>query len=408
MFPEIRTALQQHFQQFPTTPETEEFYRNLLVDLNDTVADKISQGLDRPTAIKETLANLPDLDEILQTVTASESGSLDHRRLARLYDHFLALKLVNTSKFSCQHLNQIIITYRQAKISLLPGAAGTELLVNEYCNLARPNTYLTGKNEGDKLKLTQPERVPLAFLRIHVEIIVPADFTGFIYLSNKIGALHLVDLTGHYILEATTASGAIRARNLQLAQIHLQTKSGQITGRQLQSPQLALISTSGRIQINDARGSGPESMISVMAKSGTLNCRRLQAAEINLECTSGSIGAVELTAKRFHFYARSGEINGQRLTGCGHFENTSGNLELGFDQVSGDLNCLNKSGLLKLKLPEKSSYYFQLTNRAGQLVLPENAVYQTPRTRHQQHGQLGPTPTFKVSARTSSGLIEVK
>lgn len=407
MFPEIRTALQQHFQKFPTTPETEEIYRNLLIDLNETVADKIRQGQDQPAAIQETLANLPDLDEILQAVTDNEK-TVDHRRLGQLYDHFLALKLVNSSKFSCDHLNQIIISYRQAKISLLPGAAGADLVVNEYCNLARPNTYLSGKNEGDKLKLIQPARVPLAFLRIHVEIIVPADYTGFVYLSNKTGSLHLVDLAGHYILEASTTSGAIRTRNLQLDQIHLQTKSGQINAHDLQGQQLTLQTTSGRIHFSQGQGRGTDGMISILAKSGILTTTELQAAEINLECTSGNISADQLTAQRFHLYARSGEINGQHLSGGGHFENTSGNVNLSFTQIATDLTCINQSGWLKIRFPQTSHYYFHLNNRSGQLVLPEAALYETPRTRHQQHGQLGADPTFKLTAHTSSGLIEVK
>ncbi|WP_125767276.1 DUF4097 family beta strand repeat-containing protein [Lapidilactobacillus wuchangensis] len=407
MFPEIEETLKKHFSKFNATPETAELYNDLLADLNEATQDRIKQGETPEQAVAASLATLTDLDQILTTITTQpHEDHFDNNQLNRLYDRFFATKLVNSLTYPVDQLNQIFIDYRYAKITLAP-AVSDKLVINEYMNADRPAGYATGKIVGDKLKVEQPRRIPLAILRERIEILIPAQFTGFVYLQNKNGNLQIDDLIGAYILETSLTSGTITSHNLQLNQIHLQTTSGSIQGAFLQAEQIQLISNSGNLKLTESTGVRDNSMISGKVKSGQIHFAHLQADEINVDCTSGNVESEFLTAKQLNLTDHSGNVQGQGLVGSGNFESRSGNLSLSFSQINADLAVTTTSGSVIIKMPTDRAYHFQTTSNSGRVNLPYGATFLTPRQQRQQSGQVGERPQITVTAKTTSGSIKI-
>lgn len=407
MFPEIEQTLKKHFSKFNATPETTELYNDLLADLNEATEDRVNQGETPENAVAASLATLTDLDQILTTIASQpQTTHFDNSQLNRLYDRFFATKLVHTLSYSIEQLNQIFIDYRYAKITLAP-TTGDKLIVNEYMNADRTNGYATGKIIGDKLKVEQPRRIPLAILRERIEVLIPNQFTGFVYLQNKNGNLKIDDLSGAYILETSLTNGTITSHNLQLNQIHLQTTSGSIQGVFLQAEQIQLLSNSGDLKLTESTGLHPNSMISGKVKSGQIHFAHLTADEINVECLSGNVDSHTLTAKQLNLTDHSGNVQGQGLVGSGHFTSRSGNLSLSFSQINADLTVITTSGSVVIKMPTDSSYHFQTNSNSGRVSLPYGATYLTPRQQRHQNGLVGENPKITVNAKTTSGSIKI-
>lgn len=349
MFPELEKALRKHFAPYDKNDENAQLFATMLNDLTEETQEKITHGMPETQALSESLATLDELDTFLKAIhSKTDSSGVSGSQFNRFYDRFFATKLANSLSIDVSQVNQLIVNYQTATI-VLSETDQANLEIREYLNHDRQSLYAKQQLDGDKIKIQQTARGgAFAFMRIRVEIKIPKTFTGFVYLNNKRGSVILEDLTGQYIMDCNTVNGVIVARNLNLSQIHVQTKAGTIKGAFLTAEQLVLNSNSGSIQIIHSQAVGKTGMISTKATSGKILLEHLQANEINAESRSGSIMASYLTTDHLNLLGHAGAINGQQLFGAGQCYTTSGSIKLLFKQVSGNLTAIPKVVRFKL------------------------------------------------------------
>lgn len=90
---------------------------------------------------------------------------------------------------------------------------------------------------------------------------------------------------------------------------------------------------------------------------------------LTIKTTSGSITALNAATKSYDIRATSGDISVSSLTGTGNIRVSSGNLQIGFKELSGDCYVIMSSGDVALGLPWDTSANIHCSKTSGDIVM---------------------------------------
>lgn len=126
---------------------------------------------------------------------------------------------------------------------------------------------------------------------------------------------------------------------------------------------LTVTTTDGEIDISDVNMS--LSGLMVESTAGTIRLRSVKAQEICLRTTSGSLFAEELNGT-VTYTTTSGSADIKSAVGCGDYRaDNSGDLNVVYAEVTGDLSFLNKNDDIHVTLPGDLEFEFEAVTKHG-------------------------------------------
>lgn len=276
------------------------------------------------------------------------------------------LALVTEQRFAVADIDEISISYRSARVKVLPTVGGDdEIIVREYMNHNNAAYKATTVQTGSALSIEQGKIPFLIPLRVHAQILIPAKYVGNLKLASASGTVLMAGLKQLNVVNLRVTSGSCK----------LDTLSAQALSTDVVSGSLVM----AHVQVTDQFG--------MLVKSGRLKMAAVQAGQFTVTVISGS-------------------IQGIQLVGGGSWTAKSGAMKLAFDRLTGDLNLSDKSGSIKFSLPRDASYRYELEARSGRVIAPSNSQPEHIADGYQT-GQVGTTPNYTVKGRTTSGSIHL-
>ena len=276
------------------------------------------------------------------------------------------LPLVNEQRFAMAGIDDLSISYRSARVKVLPTVGGDdEIIIREYMNHNNTTYQATTAQAGTTLTIEQGKVPFLIPLRVHVQILVPTKYLGNLQLASASGTVLMAGLTRLNVVNLRVTSGSCK----------LDTVTAQALSTEVVSGSLVMSS----VHVTDQFG--------MLVKSGRLKLAKVQAGQFTVNVTSGS-------------------IQGNELVGGGSWTAKSGSMKLAFERLTGDLNLSDKSGSIKFGLPRDASYRYELEARGGRVIAPANSQPEHIADGYQT-GQVGTTAKYTVKGRTTSGSIRL-
>jgi len=165
-------------------------------------------------------------------------------------------------------------------------------------------------------------------------------------------------------------------------------------------------SSSGDVEINGQN----LSELSVQTSSGDMQLSSIQATSITMESSSGDHWAEGIKAERSELTSSSGKIRVKDLQGGAGAESSSGDITLGFEAFTSDLEVRSSSGDVELYLTETAEFRVEARASSGDIdcafpISLDQAGSQVDRNR--LYGTVG-GGTHRVAVRTSSGDITIR
>lgn len=273
-------------------------------------------------------------------------------------------EMANELHFSLGEIYDVTISYDEETITFFE-TDGDELIVKEYMTEDKTSYYADVDKDRDSIHISEGGK-PLfkdGFSR-YIEVYLPVTYTE--------------------ALTITTTDG-----NIDLSNISLQLSM------------LRIDSTVGTVKLREATASN----IHLSTTSGTLELGNITADTIKLDTTSGNITCDEL-AGNITYTSTSGNADIKSAIGSGSYKaHNSGQLNIVYTEVTGDLSFYNKNDDIKLTLPTELEFEFEATTKNGSVstTFQECISINGKTTR----GTVGNNPTVTVKAETNNGNIEV-
>ncbi len=273
-------------------------------------------------------------------------------------------KMANELHFSLNKISDLTISYDEEPITFFE-AKNDELIIREYMTENKNKYYANIKQSNNSIHIMEGSKPFFkdGFYR-YVEVYLPAS-----YLQA---------------LTITTTDG-----NIDLSNLDLQLSTFRID------------STSGTVKINNISASD----IHLSSTSGTLELGKIDADTINLQTTSSNIICDELSG-HITYTSTSGNADIKAAMGAGSYKATnSGNLNIVYTKVTGDLYFFNKNDGINLTIPSDLNFEFEGTTKNGSITTTFSEYITTEgRTTH---GIIGNNPSITIKAETNNGNIEV-
>ena len=274
-------------------------------------------------------------------------------------------KMVNQMTFDLNSITEITIAYDEENISFYC-SSGNELLIEEYMTADKESYYAEVSEEKDSIQISEGGKPFFSgdFER-YIKVYLPSEYKDS--------------------LKVTTTDGEI-----DFSDISIQINS------------LYAESTSGKVIISDANTSD----IRLVTTSGKIDCGSVESDKIKITSTSGNVRFQALNGE-VSYTSTHGSLTVDSAKGSGSYKaENSGNLEVNYDELSGDLYMFNKNDDIDLSLPENLSFKFQATTKNGSVDVPFNDKVSTKdRTTT---GTIGSAPSVKVELETRNGNIKIK
>lgn len=276
------------------------------------------------------------------------------------------LRLANEQQFSATELTMLTVSYRSARVKVLPtNDDSDDVIIREYMQPNNPAYYAHCSETGTNLTVTQGKVPFLIPLRVHVQVLVPASFTGDVTVASKSGTVLIAGLSSVKTLALKVASG-----NAELADLTVQTTTVDLASGSLKM---------GHVQVTD-------------------QCRLL--------VRSGRVRLAQVSAITFTVKATSGSVTGNDLIGAGDWQAHSGALRLAWQQLTGDLNLDAHSGAIKVSLPATASYRYELESHSGRITTPTRAIRDRVADGYQT-GTVGANAQYQIHGRAHSSSIKL-
>ena len=241
-------------------------------------------------------------------------------------------------------VDRISISYTADNITILE-SEDDNLVLKEYLDNDDPEQFAQVTTSGSTIIIQQGAR-PESTSRSYVEVYLPARFSGQ--------------------LSITTTTGSINIRpSLDIKNITWKSESGPITTSSISCDTMSVRTVSGRIDISQVSGD-------VFAKSVT--------SSIYIDDIDGS----------------------------GSFESSSGTIDVSFVAVLGDITAANKTGKIKLYIPEDSRVALLATTTEGSIRSPfddDEVAFESETRLRAEHG--GVAGRHSVNLSTGTGIIVI-
>lgn len=276
------------------------------------------------------------------------------------------LPLVNEQRVAVADLASVTISYRSATVKVLPTRGTTdEVIVREYMNYKNPAYQGQVTQRGTDVQIVQGKVPFLIPLRVHVQILIPVQFSGKLALNSRSGNVLV---------------GGLK----QLMAVNLQVISGSAQVTAMAATSMVGELTSGGLTMDDVQ----------------------VTEQLELAVKSGRIRLSSVTAGAYAVSATSGSVTGQQLRGGGRWIAKSGSIKLGFATIAGDIDLTANSGSIKVTTPVDSSYRYELESQSGRVLAPKHATVEHQADGYQT-GRVGQIGTYLIHGRARSGTIHL-
>lgn len=278
--------------------------------------------------------------------------------------HRQSLQLANEITFSLDGVTEIVISYDEEPVTFYEGEYG-ELVVKEFMTENKSSYHAKAERRGDSIQISEGGK-PLfhnGFSRC-IEVYFPLSYQDNLTVTTTDGDLDVSKL------------------GLSLNELHIN-------------------STAGMVQLGDVKAQN----LDLSTTSGTLDAEYLKADQIRIDTTSGTVSCERLEGK-VNYTTTSGDLEIQSAIGFGDYTaSNSGQLNLVYTEVTGNLSFLNKNGGIQVILPADLEFEFQAETKNGSVMTSfQTTVSADGRTAA---GMIGGHPTVTIKAETKNGDIEV-
>ncbi|WP_067842953.1 DUF4097 family beta strand repeat-containing protein [Amphibacillus sediminis] len=167
------------------------------------------------------------------------------------------------------------------------------------------------------------------------------------------------------------------------------------------SGNLTVETTSGKISMDAAYSFDA---IHIKSTSGNLESEKVSANTIDFITNSGEILCHSIYG-HISTKSNSGRISVSDASGAGNYESNSGEIELEYIEIGGDITVYSQSGGVYLTMPKDSNFIFDANTHSGNIrtTFPEFLAS----TETTANGMIGDEAGITIDLSTSSGNIEV-
>lgn len=278
--------------------------------------------------------------------------------------HSQSPQLANEITFSLDGISEITISYDEETIAFHESESG-ELIIREYMTGHDRSYFARTEQRGGSIKISEGGK-PLfqdGFSR-YVEVYLPASY--------------------HNDLTVTTTNGEIDSSEFEL---FLNT--------------LRIDSTAGTVSLSTVEAQN----IHLSTASGSFNAGHLNADTIRIDTTSGNFFCEALDGS-VTYTTTSGNADIQSAIGSGNYKaSNSGELNVVYTKVTGDLSFYNKNDGIHITLPADLEFQFAAAAKNGSVSTSFQECLSVKDGI--TSGTVGGHPTVTVTAETKNGTIEV-
>lgn len=273
-------------------------------------------------------------------------------------------RLANERAFSLDGITEVTISYDEEAVTFCESENG-ELTIREYMTEDKSSYYVRVEESGGSIKLSEGGK-PLfhgGFTR-YIEVCLPASYREDLTVTTTDGDIDLARLAPSLRgFRVDSTSGTVRLGAVEAQSIHLSTTSG------------------------------------------ALEAERLEADTIRVDTTSGSFSC-ETLAGDVSYTTTSGSADVRSARGCGNYRaNNSGDLDVVYTEVTGDLSFFNKNDGIRVTLPAGLEFSFEAVAKNGSVSTSFQECLST--VDGTTSGTVGEHPTVSVKTETNNGKIEV-
>lgn len=279
--------------------------------------------------------------------------------------HGQSTQLENEIIFSLANVSEVSISYDEEKVTFYE-SGNDELVIKEYMTKNKNSYHAKVDQSSDSIKISEGGKPFFkdGFYR-YIEVYLPASY--------------------HEDLTITTTNGDIDISRLELS-LHA----------------LRIDSASGTVQLDTVEAQS----LYLSTTSGVLDVDNLNADAIRIATTSGSFFCEKLYGN-VTYTTTSGNADIKSAIGLGTYKaNNSGELNVIYTEVTGDLSFYNKNDDIYVTLPPDLEFEFEATTKNGSISIAfqENIAIDGGIAT----GTVGEQPTVTVKAETKNGNIEAK
>lgn len=279
--------------------------------------------------------------------------------------HEQSAQLENEITFSLDNITEVTISYDEEKVTFYE-SGNDALVIKEYMTKNKNSYHAKVDQSDDSIEISEGGK-PIfkdGFYR-YVEVYLPASY--------------------HENLTVTTTNGDIDISRLELS-----------------LNALRIDSTAGTVRLNTAEAQN----LYLSTTSGILDVDNLNADTIRIATTSGDFFCEKLNGN-VTYTTTSGNTDIKSAIGSGTYKaNNSGELNVIYTEVTGDLSFYNKNDSIHITLPPDLEFEFEATTKNGSVstTFQENISIDGRTTS----GTVGEHPTVTVKVETNNGNIEVE
>lgn len=256
---------------------------------------------------------------------------------------FNNVSLQNEKRIPIENQQMISVNYVSMDVSIYRTDEDS-LVLKEYFSDADPELHAEIMVDTYNITIRHGKQKILGLIRGYIELFVPIKYFG--------------------TLNVQTVSGDIEARC------------------KLSFDELNMSSTSGHIVLDD-----------------------VTAGNVVLSAVSGDVSVGVLRANS-NVHTTSGTIHVECAVGEGTFHSISGNVDVCYQTVLGDIKATNTSGRIRIAVPAEHSFLLYTHSVSGgvRVGFPTDAI---TGDKHSLSGKVGENPLSRISLTTVSGRIEL-
>lgn len=274
-------------------------------------------------------------------------------------------QLENEITFLLDNISKVTISYDEEKVTFYE-SGNDELVIKEYMTKNKNSYHAKVDQSDDSIKISEGGKPFFkdGFYR-YIEVYLPASY--------------------HENLTVTTTDGDIDISRLELS-----------------LNALRIDSTAGTVQLNTAEAQS----LYLSTTSGVLDVDNLNADTIKIATTSGNFFCEKMNGN-VTYTTTSGNTDIKAAIGSGTYKvNNSGELNVLYTEVTGDLSFYNKNDGIHVTLPADLEFEFEATTKNGSVstTFQENVSIDGRIAT----GAVGEHPTVTIKLETNNGNIEVK
>lgn len=276
-----------------------------------------------------------------------------------------AFQLANEITFSLDSVEEVTLSYDEEKVTFYE-SENDELTIKEYMTENKSGYYAKVDQSRRSIKISEGGKpfFKEGFSR-RIEVYLPASYCEKLTVTTTDGDIDISELgISLNALRVDSTAGTIRLSTVEAQNIYLSTTRGTIDAACLKAD-----------------------VIKIATTSGNFSCEKLDGNVI--------------------YTTTSGNADIKAAAGAGSYKtNNSGELNVTYTEVTGDLYFYNKNDAINVTLPAALEFEFKAATKNGSVTTSfQECISIDGRTTS---GTVGGHPAVTVTVETNNGNIEVK